>query len=158
MELHEIQPFIDSTRHVFRTLFLMEVDPIGDGLTGRDGPVVRSSIGIDGDIEGAVGLVLPLETARRLNTMLTGAPGGGDTADVCDAAAELTDVIAANGAARLLGRKARLTCATASLRAVAPAFEGTDTPAERVAFASECGPFELELRVSCPALEGGQCR
>jgi CheY-specific phosphatase CheX len=155
VELHEIQPFIDATRHVFRTLMLLESEPGGDGAAGLDSPVIRASIEVFGDRTGSIGLVLPLETARRLNAMLTGTPGGGDTSEVCDAAAELTDLIAAGGVARFLGLEIRLGCARASLRAVAAAFAGADGPVTRIPFVCENGGFDLEIGLAeAPVMAG----
>lgn len=104
MDVRYINPFIESVRHLFKTMLqadLMISKPmLVDGDMRADASAV---IGFSGDVVGSVVLCFPLPTAVKAASAFAGMEINQDHEDFADALGELANIVAGQAKSKLDG-------------------------------------------------------
>ena len=103
MNVVYINPFISSTQAVFTTMLASSVTAgtpvVAKSVGGTN--VMLAVIGMTGDIRGAVALAFPFQSAVNIANQVLGTSKTEPDADVSDAVAEITNMIAGGAKAQL---------------------------------------------------------
>ena len=143
-----VQPFVDATLNVFRTMIQLELE-VGQPEKAATIPTepfsdVSGIIGLSGDVVGTVILGFPTATAEAVVSKFTGTTMGTKDEDFADAVGELVNMVAGNAKARFDGK-----CVSIGLPSVEIGHHVVVLPADAVCisipFESSCGPFSVEV-------------
>lgn len=111
MDASYIKPFMESTKAVFSTMFMMEV------AFGRPHSVesaarfdVSGIVGMSGDVAGSIVVGLPLDVATSIVARLFGAELAAASDDFSDAIGELVNMISGAAKARFIDRNVSISC------------------------------------------------
>ncbi len=143
-----VQPFVDATLNVFRTMIQLELE-VGRPEKAETIPTqpfsdVSGIIGLSGDVEGTVILGLPTATAEAVVSKFTGMTMGVKDEDFADAVGELVSMVAGNAKARFAGKSVSIGLPSVEIGhhvVVLPA----DAVCISIPFESSCGPFAVEV-------------
>lgn len=141
--------FVRACRHAFATLFQMDVE-VGDPLVWSGGGAaqgVRSRVVLRGGVEGRFELAMPVETARRLATVLTGTEVGPGDEALPDALGVIAETIAGGGAAGLSESGATLSCPETAFGVHLAMPEEGVAAGVRIPCVCDCGEFTLGVLV-----------
>lgn len=106
MDVRFINPFIASTKTVFKTMVATEITigkPIIIKANEEQTADVSAVIGMSGDAVGCVVLSLPMTTACNIATKFAGVPLSQEHPDFSDALGELANMVAGQAKAKFEG-------------------------------------------------------
>ncbi|GMW00573.1 MAG: hypothetical protein AMXMBFR84_17100 [Candidatus Hydrogenedentota bacterium] len=103
MSAEYVVPFLASAREVFRTMIATEISNGEPRLesTVEGSNVILAIIGMSGELRGAVAVAFPYTTAINIANQVLGTTKTDVDADVVDAVAEVTNMIAGGAKAQL---------------------------------------------------------
>ncbi len=149
MDQSYIEPFIESTRNTFSTMFQTDVDvsppePCPPGGTGHD---ISGIIEMSGDVEGSVVLSFPIETARRVCSSIAGAEIGDDIESLSDAIGELVSMIAGGAKARFEGKLVSISCPSIVIGGQDDVRGPSGEGGILLPCTCDCGEFGVQVRI-----------
>ncbi len=147
MDSNDILPFIKSTRNTFETMFQMNVECGAPEIKKTDTPTydVSAIIGMSGDVEGSVVLSFPMETARRVVAVFTGAEAPESKEDFADAVGEMVNIIAGGAKAQFKGKSVNISCPSVVMGASHAVYGAKDVVCVKIPCTCDCGEFCVEV-------------
>jgi len=148
MEIGHIEPFIDATVGMFKTMLNMDCEYLTPYLLNRDTKHdwdISGIIGIAGDSKGVVVISFSEELAIEATSRLVGRKVTADDPDVIDAVGELVNIVAGNAKKGL--EQYRLSI---SLPSIVRGFDHqvawkSDIPIVGIPFKASAGKFHLAV-------------
>lgn len=153
-----IVAFIKSTRNIFSTMLQLDVEVGKPELSHTDQCSfdVSAIIGMSGDINGAVVLSFPRETARRVVSIMCGADVGDNADDLSDAVGEMVNMITGGAKAQLDGKSVSISCPTVVIGSQHTVYGAKDVTRVMIPCTCDCGEFSVEvsLRPGAAGVQG----
>lgn len=149
MDSSYVMPFIASCQNVFETMVQLPVQVGKPELKKAGQPAydVSGIIGMSGDVEGAVVLSFPTNTATRVVQAFTGLELAHTDADFADAIGELVNMIAGSAKAQLSGKQVNISCPSVVVGSEHVVFGSKDVVCITVPCTCDCGDFAVEITV-----------
>ncbi len=150
LKVEFVNPLLTGVYDVFRTMLNARAKYTGLAIPSKERAPnhVVTMIGLSGRVRGTVALVFPVETSRAVVEQLLGESVSDDSGDVADALAEIVNMVAGAGKAKLselVGSTLELTLPTVVR---GEEFE-ISSPSKalwiEVQFSSQIGPFSLRV-------------
>jgi chemotaxis protein CheX len=153
-----VVPFVKSVQTLFATMLQMPVS-IGDpqlktsGSTGHD---VSGVIGMSGDVEGAVVLSFPRETAEAIATIFSGTPMtvGEHPDDFADAIGEMVNMVCGGAKAQFPAKAVSISCPSVIVGERHGVFGAKDVISIVIPCDCDCGSFAVEVSIRQTAGHG----
>jgi chemotaxis protein CheX len=143
-----IVPFVNSVRHVFKTMVNVESTINPPRLKANPCPSydVSGIIGFSGDVVGSVVVSLQMAAAKSLVAAFAGMPIEPGTPDFVDAIGELTNMIA-GGAKKHLGNAANITVPSVIIGQGHQIARLSDVPCIVIPCTTAAGDFAVEVSI-----------
>lgn len=149
MDQSYIIPVIKSVQNVFETMLQLPIE-VGTperkhgGDTGHD---VSAIVGLSGDMDGAVVLSFPTETAERVVALFTGTELDAGHEDFADALGELVSMVAGGAKAQFNCQEVSISCPTVVIGRGHQVHARKDVVAVSIPCGSDCGRFYAEVSI-----------
>jgi len=149
MDSSYITPFIKSCNNVFETMLQLPVHCDKPTLKkiGKPAYDVSGIIGMSGEVEGAVVLSFPTETAQRVVELFTGMKLERTHEDFADAIGELVNMITGGAKAQFTGKQVNISCPSVVVGSQHLVFGGKDVVCITLPCRGDCGPFAVEVSI-----------
>lgn len=150
LKVEFINPLLTGIYDVFRTMIEARAKYTGLAIATHKNPPnhVVAMIGLSGKVRGTVALVFPIETSREIAERLTGSALSDDSPEVADALAEVVNMVAGAGKAKLselVGSTLELTLPTVVRGDDYEVSSPSNSLWLEVQFSSAVGAFSLRL-------------
>jgi chemotaxis protein CheX len=164
MDVAYINPFIESTQRVFRTMLQVPVTVGKPFISKVHAPHdVSAIIGMSGDVIGSVVLSFPAPVARLIVGKFVGMEMPSDSEEFADAVGELVNMISGAAKAQFQGKDVSISCPSVILGSGHQVARPSDTVGVCIPCTVYCGEFCIDVairpdsseRASTPAAE--QC-
>jgi len=148
MKIEHIEPFIEATVGMFKTMLGMDCEYMTPYLLDRDGQPdwdISGIIGIAGDSKGVVVISFTAELAAEATSKLVGKQVEEDDPDIVDVVGELVNIVAGNAKKGL--EQYRLSISLPSI-VRGPDHQiawPSETPIVGIPFKTETGRFHLSV-------------
>jgi len=144
-----IMPFVDSIQNVFETMLRLPVQISEPQLKQSGDPSydVSGIIGMSGDVEGAVVLSFPTQTAERVVSLFTGMEMDHQHEDFADAIGELLNMISGGAKAQFVGKNVSISCPSVVIGSNHVVFGRKDVVSISIPCSSDCGDFAVEVSI-----------
>lgn len=148
MDVRFINPFIASTKSVFKTMLATDIaisKPVVIPAHEEQSADVSAVIGLSGDAVGCVVLSLPMSTACNLASKFAGIPITREHPDFSDALGELANMVAGQAKARFEGLNVSISLPSVIVGASHVVSQSRQKP--RLGLPCECdlGQFRVEI-------------
>ncbi|MBX3373724.1 MAG: chemotaxis protein CheX [Phycisphaeraceae bacterium] len=148
MDAAYINPFIDATQRVFRSMLDLDV-ATGTPAMCRSLPQfdVSGIIGMSGDVIGCVVLSLPLTVARPVVGRLLGTEVSHTCEDFADAVGELVNMISGAAKAQFDGKEVSISCPSIIIGRGHHVARPSNTVCVSIPCEVYCGSFSVDLAI-----------
>jgi chemotaxis protein CheX len=142
-----VTPFITSATKVFETMLALSVTVGTPQRKSAATPAygVSGIIGMSGDVDGAVVLSFPTETAERVVALFTGTPLSRDHEDFADAIGELINMISGGAKAQFPCKRVTISCPSVVVGSNHVVFGRKDVISITIPCHCDCGDFAVEV-------------
>ncbi len=152
MDVKYINPFIESTQRVFKTMLDIDVSfqkpKLVKEIARHD---VSGIIGMSGDVVGSVVLSFSTGTARQVVGRFVGADIAPDAEDFADAVGELVNMISGAAKAQFEGQKVSISCPSVVVGESHTVAMPSDSVCITIPCELYCGVFNIDVAIRSEA-------
>jgi len=155
MDVRYINPFVDSIKHLFKTMLETELILSKPMLSEDDVRADASAvIGFSGDASGSVVLCFPMATALRAASAFAGTEMTKDHEDFADALGELANMVAGQAKAKLDGFNISISLPSVIIGQEHAVLQSKQRPSLAIPCDSPLGRFIVEVAMVVKKKQG----